>query len=339
MLNRLLLIMVLLLTVGFVAAQDEATASLSTDLTPSDFVMRVVVDSLVIRGLPTTDSDRVGSLVEGDIVYAIGRNIDGTWFEIQRPSRDTSAGWVSREFFSFMFDTTPLPITDLTTGIIGEVPVIDTGISAFVLTESAIRGEPSLNGERLYIMPVQRTIPILSRTPDNLWVKVNYLGQVGWVAEFLLNIPAGVGAVPIDDEFANAPVAPVTIIPPEVQRAQAQRLIDYATPIQATAQDIASFWSQLTLGLTIPCNPPPANFTVISITQQDLFELPELRRASRLIPTAIDNLNASIETMQRCGVYSAEEIRSAYANAINASAILGGSINTMEFVLEEVIGS
>lgn len=335
---RLLIFVSLLFSIGLTFAQEE-TASISTALTPSDFAMRVVVDSMNIRALPTTDSDRIGSLFEGDNVYAVGRNIDGTWFEIQRPSRDTSAGWVSRNYFSYMFDATQLPITDLTTGLIGETPVVDTGVSAFILTESALRTQPNLNGARIVDMQVQRTIPVLSKTPDNLWVKVNYLGDVGWVAEFLLNVPQGIAAVPIDDEFANAPLAPVAIIPPEVQRAQAHRMIAYATPIQAVAQDVANFWSQLTLGLTIPCNPPASDFATFSVTQQDLFELPELRTANRLIPTAINDLNTSIEMMRRCGVYTPEEISRAYARAINASAILSNSIDRMEFTLEEIIGS
>lgn len=337
MIRRLLMIVVLLFSLSVILAQEE-TASISTELTPGDFAMRVVVDSMNIRALPTTDSDRVGSLFEGDNVYAVGRNIDGTWFEIQRPSRDTSAGWVSRDYFSYMFDATLLPITDLTTGMIGETTIIDTGVSAFILTESALRTAPNLNGARILDMQVQRTIPVLTKTPDNLWLKVNYLGEVGWVAEFLLNVPQGLEGVPVDDEFSSSTLAPVAIIPPEVQRAQAQRLIDYATPIQAVADEVANFWSQLTLGLTIPCNPPASDFGTFSLTQQDLFELPELRTANRLIPTAINDLNTSIEMMRRCGVYTPSEISSAYAKAINASAILTSSIDRMEFTLEEIIG-
>jgi len=332
----LLILLCVIGTVIGVIAQEE-TASIATELEPSDFVMRVVVDSVNIRALPTTEADRAGSLFEGDIVYAVGRNIDATWFEIQRPSKDSRAGWVARDYFSYMFDATQLPITDLTTGLIGESPVVDTGVSAFVLTEAVLRAEPNFDAPEITRMQVQRAIPVLSRTPDNLWIKVNYLGQVGWVAEFLMNVPAGVVAVPIDEEQAVG-FAPIPIIPPEVQRAQAERFIAYATPIRDSASEVARFWSQLTEGLTIPCNPPESGFPLFTATQADLFELPELRRANRLVPRALDDLNASIETMQQCGVYTPSEISSAYAKAINARAILNNSIDTMEFVLTDIIG-
>lgn len=336
MFKKLLLIALLAFMASAIHAQGNS-ASPSTDIQAGDFVLRVVVDSLNIRALPTTESDRVGSLFEGDNVYAVGRNIDGTWFEIQRPSKQTNAGWVSREYFSFTFDTTQLPITDLTVGMIGETTIVDTGISALVLTEAALRVEPFLTANVIDNMKILRVIPVLERTPDNLWVKVNYLGQVGWVAEYLLRIPAGVNSVPVAEEFLNSGLVPVRIIPPEVQRAHAQRFIDYATPIYATAQEIATFWSQLTEGLTIPCNPPVVNFSTFAVTQDDLFELPELRGANRLIPTAISDLNASVEVMRRCGVFTPTEIRGAYADAINASAILGNGIGTMEFVLATVL--
>lgn len=337
MLKRLIWIVLGMMMTWSITAQEE-TASMSIEFEASDFGMRVVVDSLNIRALPTTDSDRVGSVFEGDILYSVGRNVDGTWFEVQRPMRDTRVGWVSREFFSYTFDPTLLPITDLLTGVIGDESVVDTGISAFVLSEAALRDKPNLDSERIGIVKIQTTIPALERTPDNSWVKVNYLGQVGWVAEFLLRVPMGIETLPIAEEFKVIATVPIRIIPSEVQRTQALRLIAYATPIKVVAGDVAVFWSQLTDGYTIPCNPPATLFGYFEVTQDDLFELPELRGASRLIPTAIDDLNASIAVMWRCGVYTQSEISVAYADAINANAILGSSINRMNNLLEVTLG-
>jgi len=335
--RRLIGILLVAMMTWSVLAQDE-TASMSTEFEPSNFGMRVVVDSLNIRALPTTDSDRVGSVFEGDVLYAVGRNADATWFEVQRPMRDTRVGWVDRAYFSYTFDTTLLPITDLETGVTGDVPIIDTGVSVFVLTEAAFRDAPNLDAGRIGTVPIQVTIPVIERSPDNNWLKVNYLGQTGWLAEFLVRNPVGIEAIPIAEEFLNISLLPIKIIPIEVQRAQAVRLVDYATPIRAVSQEVAVFWSQLTEGLTIPCNPPAGGYTSFPVSQQDLYELPELRGASRLIPTAINDLNTSIEVMSRCGVYTPTEISGAYADAINASAILNNSINSMNDVIEFTLG-
>lgn len=337
MLKRLIgIVLVVMMTWG-IWAQEE-TASMSTENEPSDFVMRVVADSLNIRALPTTDSDRVGSVFEGDVLYAVGRNADGTWFEVQRPMRDARVGWVSRGFFSYTFDTTLLPITDLTTGVAGDEPVVDTGVSVFVLTEALLRDAPNLDAAQIGIVPVQITIPVIERSPDNNWIRVNYLGQTGWLAEFLVRVPVSIDDIPIAEEFLNINLLPIEIIPVETQRNQAVRLLEYATPIKVVSQEVAVFWSQLTAGYTIPCNPPASGFTYFDVSQQDLYELPELRGASRLIPTAIDDLNTSIEVMTRCGVYTPTEISAAYADAINANAILGSSISRMNYVLEVTLG-
>jgi hypothetical protein len=335
--QRLIAIVLTMMIAWGVLAQDE-TASMSTDFEPSDFGMRVVVDSLNIRALPTTESDRVGSVFEGDVLYAVGRNVDATWFEVQRPMREVHVGWVSREFFSYMFDPTLLPITDLVTGVTGDEPVVDTGVSVFVITEAAFRDAPNLDAGRIGIVPIQVTIPVIERSPDNNWLRVNYLGQTGWLAEFLVRIPVGINDIPIAEEFLNVSLLPIEIIPIEVQRAQANRLLNYATPIKTVSEEVAVFWSQLTEGLTIPCNPPASSYTSFEVTQEDLYELPELRGASHLIPIAITDLNTSIEVMSSCAVFTPTQISGAYADAINANAILGNSINQMNYVLEFTLG-
>jgi hypothetical protein len=197
---------------------------------------------------------------------------------------------------------------------------------------------PNLNAGQIGVVPIQVTIPVIERSPDNNWLRVNYLGQTGWLAEFLVRIPVGIDDIPIAEEFLNPDILPIEIIPVEIQRNQAVRLLDYATPIQVVSQQVAVFWSQLTEGYTIPCNPPAGGFTDFAVSQQDLYELPELRGASRLIPTAIDDLNTSIAVMQRCGVYTQSEISASYADAINANAILGSSISKMNYVLDVTLG-
>src|SRR5690606_23118404 len=99
------------------------------------------------------------------------------------------------------------------------------------------------------------------------------------------------------------------------------RLQAWVTEMDAIAQQVAPYWTMLSSGETMKCVPPAGNYPYYSHTPRDVQELPELRRQVRILEQAIDDLNASIETMKRCGVYLDKDIRSAYAKVINAQTI------------------
>jgi hypothetical protein len=126
-------------------------------------------------------------------------------------------------------------------------------------------------------------------------------------------------------------------IPLETQLAQIERLLDYLYPLNSTAVDVADYWRQMSLGETLECLPLAGNYTYYAVTSQDLRELPELRRQERNLMTAIDDLNASIEAMKRCGVYTAAEIRSAYADVLNTRGIFRVVISQIENLRERLI--
>lgn len=328
---RKLLIILFLATFSLTIQAQEPESTPDMPIDSNDFVLNVFVDSAFIRELPTRDSEPVGSVFEGDSLVAVGRNIDGTWFQVRKPFQNAAVGWISRTLVSYTFSVGDLPLTDLTTGLVGGEPVFNTGVSVFILTEAALRAEPDLDAERIGIVPIMVTIPVVERTADSNWLRVNYLGTTGWIAEFLTST---------EDNLADVPVLPAAqvdtisleIIPIEVQIGQAVRFQEYLLPIRDVADEVANFWGTLSTGEIIPCNPPAGGFTTYPYTQRDLVELPELRRHVRRIPRAINDLNASIDTMQRCGVYLPEEISGAYAQAINARVIIDAAIEGMQGV-------
>jgi len=308
----------------------------TTEADPEPLTLTVFVDSALIRELPTEESEFIGSTFENDVLIAVGRNADGTWFQVRRPFRDTPAGWISRELVAYGFAPGELPITDFTTGVIGEAAVLDSGVAAFVLTEAALRDAPSLNGNRVGVVPIMVTIPIYERSPDNLWFFVNYLGDTGWVAEFLVRPVGDLTAVPISAQFPGT-VVDLPIIPPEVQLAQVNRLRGYIIPLRDLADTQANFWSLVISREVVPCAPPAGNFPFYAWTQADLFELPELRRYVTRLETATTDLNDAVAIMQGCGVFTDEQVSSAFANAVNASVIYNAVLNNLDFLEEEVI--
>jgi hypothetical protein len=290
--------------------------------------VRVLFESAFVRSLPAEESEAVGSVFENDILEAIGRNADGLWIEVRRAGREISLGWIARRLVVVSFDMSSLPLTDNQTGVSGEHPIIDTGYAIFILTDATLRAEPLNSAHAIVDIPAQVTIPALERTQDLRWVKVNYLGTIGWISAFNFNSMIDLSGLEIAPETRES-IANVEIIPPEVQLAQVYRLRDYVQPHYEMAINVANYWDSLLQGEVRRCEPYSGGFVMIEISPRDIVELPELRGAARLLPRAIDDLNTSIAEMQRCGIYTPVELNRAYAQAINARGIFRATLSQL----------
>jgi hypothetical protein len=304
-----------------------------------EHVLQVVVDSAFIRAAPDSESDAVASVFANDSLVAVGRNIDGEWLEVRRPGRTTGGGWIARRLTVFTFEVSQLPLTDLITGIIGQEPVIDTGFSVLTISEGVLRTNPDRHAAQIDLIPVNLTLPVIERTPDNQWLKINFRGAVGWLAEFETRTSADLNAIPISPEYAgNAQYAAFEIIPLEVQIAQIDGLLTYLIPLSDVTANVVNYWSMMSEGETLECLPPEGGYGYYPATPRDVTELPELRQQRRLLTRAVDDINAAIQAMKRCGVYTQSEIREAYAHAINAQAIFKLVTTRMDNLYEKLAG-
>lgn len=302
-------------------------------------VLQVVADSAFIRVLPDENAKAAGSVFANASLIAVGRNMDGEWLEVSRPGLQRKLGWISRKVTAFTFSVSQLPITDFTTGLLGTEPVVDSGFAILMINEGNLRSAPSRYANKIVVIPLNLTLPILERTPDNQWLKINYRGYVGWVAEYTTRSTVDLNTIPISPEYAGNPAyAPFEVIPPEVQIAQIDRLVAYLTPINQTTIQVIDYWRLMERGETMECVPPAGNYADYPINARDLTELPELRRQVRLLKDSIANINASIKIMQRCGVYTPPEIQSAYAKAISAQAFFDLMLKRMDILRKDLAG-
>jgi len=305
--------------------------------TPQPAILSINVESAFLRTSPDTNAQPSASVFEGANFLAVGRNADGLWLQVARVSRPQQPlGWLRRDLALFSFDLTRLPLTEAVSGVVGPTPVVDTGFAVQILTEANLRLNTNFNDTRvLAIVPFGLVLPALERDPSSSWVKVNYLGTVGWVAEFLVRSSVPLKELPVAQDV-EGPSVILEVIPPEVQRAQALRFIAYAEAQSQVAEQVAAFWTQLQQGLTVACQPPDS-VPAFRQTSRDLVELPELRRVTRRLPQAMRDLNASIDLMRRCGRYSNEEIARALAQATNAGVILRSSLDAMRRIERTII--
>lgn len=303
---------------------------------PERLTVQVVVESLFLKALPDREAESTASVFENDVLEAVGRNADGTWFQVSRPGRDISLGWLPRQYVRFTFAVGTLPLTDSTTGVTGPTPIRDVGVAALMLGEAQLRDRP--NGSNvIVIVPINVTLPVIGRSADNLWLEVNYLGQVGWIAEFLTRVSGDVNTAPSTAaSVSGLGAGGLPIIPVEIQLAQVQRFREYLVPTRELAALMAFQWQTIRRGDIIPCN-PPGQIGYYPYTAQDVVELPELRRYTRRMEQAVDNLNSSIATLSICGLFGPETISEAYAQAVNAGVILDAILESLENVEENII--
>ncbi|HVU11274.1 MAG TPA: SH3 domain-containing protein [Phototrophicaceae bacterium] len=276
----------------------------------------VTASSAYVRSAPTVDAEVVGSVFGDQQLNAIGRNADGTWLQVEHP-----AGWINRNEVSSV-NLALLPMTDVTTNLLGTSPITDTGFSVTTIDETPLRSDPNRLLATVATIPAYALLPAISRTPDNQWLRVNYRGIDGWVPEYLTHATLPLSSLPLDPQYADDPNYPsVVTISPEEQRAEVDRLQAYLNTYDATAAQAALYWKGIKQGDSLECLPMQVSVPDYSISPQDILAMPELRQMQSLLIQAADDLNYSITLTQNCGILWSVDIQGAYAHAVNARAI------------------
>lgn len=309
--------------------------------TPEPFRAIVDVSSAFIRENPAPGAPPVASSFRDDVLTVIGRNTDGTYFEVARPYRpDQSIGWVSIEVIDYEFLPEFLPLTDIETGITGDQPLASPVDYAVFINEGvALRSLPNVQrGERLLNIPPSVVVPVLGRYRDGEWLLVNYNGTEGWIIGFvirerddILELPEITGILP--DDFA--PQLQTEIISPEIQMARLQEARAYATERLQLARDLEAFWWLVQQGEVMPCNPPPS-VQAYRYGPRTIRELPELDRYLPRMNEGVGRLNDSIAVLDNCGIVDPFDVQAARNNAINAKIILENTLVQLDN-LEEII--
>ncbi|MDX2159802.1 MAG: hypothetical protein SF162_00615 [bacterium] len=299
----------------------ETTAAATAEPTPVRLRAEVQVESAFVRALPLLEAEAVASVFEDEILEVVGRNLDGLWFEVRRPGRMNTLGWIFYEMLDWDFETVDLPLTDLATGAVGESPLTaDPGYAVYLLENARLRPQPRVSGDPIGIVAINSTVPVIYRNQDGSWYYVNYLGTEGWISnystrelplDFVLTIPVQPGLPPLAG-------INVVIIPPEVQLEQVERLRAYVQPRLDLARQLAQFWFLVNRGETMPCEAPPFVQEFL-LSVQDVRELPELQRYVPGLEQGAFSLNTAIELLTVCGAFRSDVVATARNAAINAT--------------------
>lgn len=147
---------------------------------------------------------RLGQLTQGDQVYVLGRNADGTWLQIQWAY---GVGWVSAE----------LLIANGVPGVVaaGSAPVTAGAPYGIVMAEYLnVRTGPGPNYAVLGQIYGGDTVAIVGENQDGSWYQVETVYGTGWVYGFYLTTRNEYGTLPETTDTATgaAITGPIGIV-------------------------------------------------------------------------------------------------------------------------------
>jgi uncharacterized protein YraI len=178
----------------------------------------VIVDRANIRSGPGTSFPTIGEAFKDQQFTAIGRNGDfgfETWYLLDLGGG--ARGWMFRQvIYVYGSDPAALPRTRE----VINAPAINTGgsdapgggqpaavepfeVRGITLNNALVRNIPSLNGERIGVIPKGATFQILKLSNNQAWVFVTYEDLRGWT--FVPNIRVTVGRLGVLPRGNTAP--------------------------------------------------------------------------------------------------------------------------------------
>jgi hypothetical protein len=332
----LVFLLCLLLTVGNAAAQTE---NLPAPGEPYRFRAVMLFESAFIRAAPTTAAEAVASIFQDNIIEVVGRNLDGTWYEVRRPGRADNLGWMLAMFLD-IDDGAPelLPLTDRVTGLVGPLTAVGDGAAAYAIDNLVLRDSPVVSeGRQIGRIPAGAVVPVLYRNWTRTWLLVNYLGTQGWVALFNTRPSPGALRVPVAPGLAREAEVSFEQIPPEEQRAQVARLRAYLNAAIEVSRGLEHVWGQVYLREVMPCQAPPF-VRAYPYTAADSRAFPELGRYLPRLEAIGGLVNAAIEPLTRCGVFDRPVVLRARDSATNARLSAEATLDALRTVESRIRG-
>jgi hypothetical protein len=299
---------------------------------------RVDAESLVVRAQPSEQAAPVASLFDDEIIQIVGRNLDGSWFEVRRLGRTSSLGWVLNDYLEWTVLPETLPLGDRVTGLTGPTPLESAPpLGAFLLEAPMLRNVPLRTGGRIRALPPLITVPVLGRNADSTWLLVNYFGEQGWIIRTTVRETAGLDyeALPVPPGTPPPDTVPVVVIPIALQQAQIDRLLGFAFERRNEAAALEGFWWRVFRGEVMPCDIPP-EIAEFAYTSDDVRQLPEIGRYVPRLADGVALLRAARDPLLTCGVVSPSITIEARNSAINARVIFEVSLDAISALEDRI---
>jgi fermentation-respiration switch protein FrsA (DUF1100 family) len=127
----------------------EATSTPTVTPTPSPPGAEVQADGLDVRTGPGVAYPSIGQLEAGTEVEIVGRNEEGTWWQVSSPAREEGLGWVPAEHIETSIETTERPIVKVSPAPPTVTPTPLHPLMIEVMRQQAYPGSDIVIEERL----------------------------------------------------------------------------------------------------------------------------------------------------------------------------------------------
>lgn len=176
-----------------------------------------------VRSGPSTAFPVIGQLTIDAVAEVTGRSdIENNWLQIDF---EGDTGWVAYFTMSVEGNADLLPV-------VGAVPTIEgftiistptASINPAVLLDQQVyvtsfrrvnlRSGPDTEYERINTLRAGETAQVVGRAEDNQWLQVEYEGQAGWVAYFVVSVTGELENVPVVIAPTRTPTPSATPTP------------------------------------------------------------------------------------------------------------------------------
>lgn len=237
---------------------------LTTPLHAQQPVVAEAYRTVNVRSGPGTQYPTIDQINSGEVVEISGRNDEeSNWLRVEI---DGQVGWIAFFTVGVVGDHTSLPIvaefTPTATPEIVSESVQENGLDSVSPQVTAIRAvnvrsSPSIASARIGVLDPQVSAPITGKTADLEWLRVDFAGQEGWIAFFVVTVAGDLDSVAVIVPSPAQPTEEVQVSASTVEvttrfnanlRQSPNRVSDlvvtvpYNTRLQAVARTQSSDW-------------------------------------------------------------------------------------------------
>jgi uncharacterized protein YraI len=220
----------------------------------------------------------------GTSIIAIGRNTESTWIQV---NYNGTIGWVQAYLLEVDGNPSRLPVTisprdDTINSTSTEEPAADSVVNAVTITTINVRAFPRTGTRHLGVLSPVTEIVLVARsgTGNAIWYGIDYNGQRGWVAGWLLRIDGNTNTIP-----------DVTDRLPALEKLQAS--LDSAI---ITLEPIENVWYNLANGQNTFCSSTPFPPPLVADIDESILEAnPDISETLQLLNFGVDETQKAID--------------------------------------------
>lgn len=244
--------------------------------------------NLRIRAQPTQSAPSLQVVTRGTVMSALGRTSDGSWIQVEYKG---VIGWASLAYLASSDNLAALPITDAS--LLGtprpeeqvsapDGTIVKTGELVVYSTQSNVnvRVLPEEGTAVLGQLAQFERATVYLLDPSYTWGRIEFQGQQGWVALYVLTVLGDIRTVEVLGDPASGAEMPVVGLPGGgfslEQREAVQRLQDHLARYLPQASGLLDILRNGASSGFIACGPIPDFLRDYNPSRNDYVLVPEL---------------------------------------------------------------